>query len=294
MKAVRLSVSVLCAVLMALVLTLLGVAISISRTALNSDFVIGQLIDVPVEDFFAAEARKQVPAGGEFLFPLIDQAARDLEPWARDQAAAVVRAAEEYLHGDGAFSATISFVEAKRYLETHLLDALVQAGLPVDRLPENQLRSLIAQIMAQVDAIIPDTFKITEAFLDADTLSSLRTARTWAGYVDTSLWLLPLLALLLLLVIAWAQEWRARGVARFVGVAMVLAAIGTVVARAVALARLPTLVPSSMPPQLSAIVPGVVEQCTGPMLPYALMVALVGIGLLLLSFLLKPTPAVSA
>jgi len=294
MNAVRLSVSVVCALVMAIVLTLLGVAISLSRTALDSDFVIGQLVDVPVEDIFAAEARKQVPAGGEFLFPLIDQAAKDLEPWARDQAAAVVRAAEDYLDGDGAFSATISFVEAKRYLETHLLDALVQAGLPVDRLPENQLRSLIAQIMAQVDAITPDTFEITESFLDADTLSSLRTARTWAGYVDTSLWLLPLLALLLLLAIAWAQEWRARGVARFVGLALVLAAIGTVIARSVALARLPHLVPSYVPPQLSEIVPGVVEQCTGPMLPYALMVALLGIGLLLLSFLLKPGPTVNA
>ncbi len=288
MNAVRLTVSLLCAVMMALALTLLGVAISISRTALDSDFVIGQLTDVPVEDFFAAEARKQVPAGGEFLFPLIDQAAKDLEPWARDQTAAVVRAAEEYLHGDDAFSATISFVEAKDYLETHLLDALVQAGLPVDRVPEGQLRSLIAQIMAQVDAIIPDRFEITEAFLDTDTLSSLRTARTWAGYVDASLWLLPLLALLLLLAIAWTQEWRVRGVARFVGLATVLAAIGTVVARSVALARLPSLVPSSVPPQLSVIVPDVIEQCTGPMLPYALMVALLGIGLLLLSFLLKP------
>lgn len=290
MTVLRSAATWLCAAALAVSLALFGLAMSLSNTILNADFVIAQMEDVPVHDFFADEARRLVPAGGEFLLPLIDEAAADLEPWAREQAALVVRAVEDYLGGAEVIQATISVEEPKRYLAVQLEELLlgdVEIMPGLNQLNEVMRRSILDQVLREVDSRIPDTVQLTESYFDAATLSSLRSAREFAGYMRTALWLLPLLALLLVLLIAWLQSWRGRVIARFTGAALLLAGAGSLIVRSTAPGALAGMLPAGMPSPVAAILPAVLERCFQPMLLYGVVLGVVGAALLLVSLMYR-------
>lgn len=288
MNAVRLLVSALCATLLVVTMVLLGVAISLSVTVLNSDFVIAELEAVPVQDFFVEEAKKQIPPEADFLLPLVDQVAEDLEPWAREQAAVVIRAFETYVKGRQAFSATISLVEPKQYLAQNLEEALLGSGMPgLELLNEKQLQLLLQQILQEMDNRVPDTFEITETFLDAETLAGMRMARQYTGYVTWGLPLLSLAALLLVFLTAAVQRFRGRPVTRFVGVALLVAGISSVVLWQVARSMLPGMLPPDIPAEVGVALPGAIARACEPLLVYGVVVLLVGAGLLVLSFKLR-------
>jgi len=292
MKGVRIGIAVLCAVLLAGTMVLLGVAISLSRTILNADFVIAELDNVPVYGLFADEAKKQVPAEGAFLLPLIDEAGEDLEPWAGEQVAVLIRATETYVKGDLAFSATISLEEPKRYLAGRLEETLLDIGLPgLNMFSEEQQRMFLDQVLREMDNRIPDTFEITEAFLDAGTLAGLRTAREYAGYVSLSLWLLPVVALVLVLLIAWMLAWRGRPVTRFTGAAFAVGGIGSLILRVVAPPALADMALSGVPAAMRPALAGFIERCFEPLLVYGIVVLVVGALLVLVSFRLRSADA---
>ena len=292
MNAVRSLIAALCAALLVVTMVLLGVSISLSVTLLNADFVVAELDDVPVHTLFAEEAKKQVPPEATFLLPLIDEAAVDLEPWARAQTAVLVQAFETYAKGNLAFNATISFEEPKRYLAAHLEEALLESGLPgLNLLTEQQLKTFLDQILLEVDNRIPDRFEITEAFIDAETLAGIRAAREYAGYLSLSLWLLPVVALLLVLLIAWVRAWRGRPVTRLVGAAFVVVGIVSLILRVVAPPLLAGAVPSDLPPQVGTALSGFIDGCFEPLLVYGLVVMVVGVLLVMLSFRLRPIDA---
>ena len=292
MNTVRIGIAALCAVLLAVTMVLLGVAISVSVTILNPDFVVAELDDVPVHTLFAEEAKKQVPPEGAFLLPLIDEAAADLELWEREQIEVVVHASETYLKGDQAFSATISLEEPKRYLAERLEETLLDTGLPgLNTFNAQQQRMFLEQIQREVDARIPDRFEITEAFIDAETLAGMRAAREYAGYVSMSLWLLPIIALLLVLLIAWVRAWRGRPVTRPVGTAFVVAGIGSLMVRVVAPPALAGMAPSGVPTEMRPVLAEFISRCFEPLLVYGVVVILVGAMLVLLSFRLRPADA---
>jgi hypothetical protein len=292
MKGVRIGVAVLCSVLLAGTVVLLGVAISLSRTILNADFVIAELASVPVYGLFADEAAKQVPAEGAFLLPLIDEAGEDLEPWAGEQVAVLIRATETYVKGDMAFSATISLEEPKRYLAGQLEETFLDIALPgLNMFSEEQQRMFLDQIMREVDNRIPDSFEVTEAYLDAGTLAGLRTAREYAGYVSLSLWLLPVVALVLVLLIAWMLAWRGRSLTRFTGAAFAVGGIGSLILRVVGPPALVGMVPPYIPSGMRPVVVSFIEKCFEPLLVYGIVVLVVGALLVLVSFRLRSADA---
>ena len=292
MSTFRVVIAVLCAALLAVTLVLLGVAFTLSRTVLNSDFVVAQLTTMPVHTVFAEEAKKQVPAEGSFLIPLIDDAAADLEPWAREQTTVLVEAFEKYVQGDEAFLAVISLEEPKRYLGGRMEEILGELEVPgLELLNAAQLQFLLAQVKADVNARIPDTFEVTESYFDARTLSGMRTAREYAGYVTWSLRLLPVLALVLLLLMAWALAWNGKSISRFSGVALLLAGIMSLVVSSVVQSVVPGMLPPGIPSFAFTALPAFIAECVKPLIVYASVVALVGAALVGLSFKLKsPQP----
>ena len=292
MSALRAISTILCAFPLAAALFLLGVAVSISTTVLNPAFIVSELDDVPVHTIFAEEAKKQVPPEAAFLLPLIDEVAVDLEPWAREQMAVVVRAASVYLKGQGEFSAVISLVEAKNLLETRLVEVMRESPPPgLEVLDPQQLDAFVALIVQELDNRFPDYMEITEAFLGAETMDGLRVAREFSGYVTWALRLLPVVALLAILLIALIQSWRGRPVARFIGAALILAGVAGVVAGYLVRSVAPGMLPTEIPPEVSAVLPGLIGDCCHPLLVYSGIAALVGIGLILLSFRLRTAEA---
>jgi hypothetical protein len=108
MSALRTITTLFCALVLVVALVLLGVAVSISTTVLNAGFVVSELNNVPVHSIFADQVKKQVPPEAAFLLPIIDEAAVDLEPWAKEQMAVLVEAASLYIKGHGEFNAGIA------------------------------------------------------------------------------------------------------------------------------------------------------------------------------------------
>jgi len=288
MGILRPVVSALCAMLLAVTMVLLGVAVTLSSSVLNPDFLIAEVDRMPVHTLFAEEARKQVPPEADFLLPLVDQAADDLEPWAKEQAAVIVRAAETYVKGDNVFTAVISLVEPKQYLADHLEEAVLSSGLPgIELLNEKQLRAFLAMVVQEIDNRLPDTFRITEEYLEPDMLDGLRTAREYAGWVTWSLRLLPVIAILLVLLIALVQQSRVRAITRFIGVALFVAGISSIVLWQVALSVLPGMLPPEIPAAVSVVLPGAFGRATETLLLYGVVVLLAGAGLVVLSFKLR-------
>jgi hypothetical protein len=288
-SGIRIVVATFLAILLTVTMVLLGVAISVSRTVLNADFVVAQVDEVPVYTFFAEEAKQRVPAGGEFLLPLIDEAAADLEPWAKEQVAVVVRAAERYIKAEGPFIAVISFEEPKRYLSGRLEAALLELGLfDLNQISEQQWQVFLAQIKAEVDARIPDRFELTEAFLDPGTLGGLRTAREYAGYVTLSLRILPVVALVVLLLLAWVLAWSGRFIARFAGGALLLAGIISVVAGYAVQSVVPGMLPPEIPSLVMTALPDIIAAAVRPLVIYGVVVGVVGLVLVIVSFLVRP------
>ena len=289
MRAVRTVIAILGAFVLVGALFLLGGAVSISTTILNPAFVVSELDSVPVHTIFAEEAKKQVPPEAAFLLPIIDEAALDLDPWAKEQMAVVVRSASAYLKGQGAFSAVISLVEAKSCLETRLGEVLRESPLPgLEVLDEQQLDSFVAGIVQEVDNWFPDNLEITEAFLGEETMAGLRAAREFSGYVTWSLRLLPVIALLMILLIAATQAWHGRPVSRYIGAAFIMAGGAGLIAAFVARSTIPGMLPPEIPPEVSIVLPGLINRCCNPLMVYSGVAALVGIGLILLSFRLRP------
>ncbi len=289
MNAVRLLVAALCAMLLAVTMVLWGVAISLSVTLLNGDWVAGELGYFPVQTLFADEAKTLVPPEASFLFPVIDKAAEDLEPWARQQTAVVVHAFETYVKGRQPFSATISFEEPKQYLSTHLGSVLLDSGLPgMEHLNPEQLQAFVDQLMVQVDSMIPDTFQLTESYFDAGTLEGIRAAREYAGYLSMGLWLLPIIAILLALSIAWVRAWRGRPVTRLIGAALLVAGIVSLILRVVVPPALTAAISADLPAEMSSAVSTFIYGCSGPLNVYGVAVAVVGVLLIVLSFRFRP------
>jgi len=288
LSTVRLIVSALGALVLAATTVLLGVSISLSTTILNSDFVIAELQDVPVYPLFADEAKKQVPSEAAFLLPLIDEAEDDLEPWVREQVAVLVRSLETYVKGDMAFSATISLEEPKQYLAERLEETLLDVQIPgLNMFSEEQQQMFLDQIQREVDARVPNSFEITEAYLDAGTLAGMRAAREFAGYVAVSLWVLPLVALISILIIAWMRAWRGRPVTRLIGAAFITAGIVSVIVRFVAPSAAVGMMPPYLPQNLRPALAGFIDGCFAPMLVYGIVVLVVGAVLVLVSFRLR-------
>jgi len=289
MTILRTALSITCAVALATAMVLLGMAHSLSHTLFDADFVIGHMDAVPVQDFFADQARQLVPAGGEFLLPLIDEAAIDLEPWARQQVALVIRAVERFLGGAETIRALISMEEPKRYLAAQLEDLFMGDSLPgLNQVDAQMRRAFLSQILQEVDRRIPDTVEITEDFFDASTMSSLQSGRTCAAYMHMGLKLLPILAALLALFIAWLQAWHGRRIAVFIAATFLAAAMGSLLVRSLVPGAVAGMVTAGgLPAQLTSALPLFLERCFALMGLYSVVLVIGGAALLIISLLLR-------
>jgi hypothetical protein len=288
MTALRVVVTALCAVVLIVAIVLLGVAITISRTVLEPEFVIAQLDGVPVHEFFAAEAKKQVPKEAEFLLPIIDEASVDLEPWAREQIAVIIEAVETYVKGEGEFRAVLAMEVPKEYLIERVGEVLLDSFLPGGQtLTQEQLDAFAAAVRQEADKRIPDLFTVTEEFLEPEMVEGLQLGRQAAGYVDMSLWLLPAVAVVALVLLALSLRWNGKSIVRGIGATFLAAGIAAVVLGLVMRSMLPGAISQGLPAEIAAAMPGIVANVSEPMFIYGVGVGVVGVVLVGVSLLLR-------
>ena len=284
----RTAISALCGIVLVLCLVALGPAITLWQTVLNPDFVTSRLdvIDAPM--LVAEQVKHEMPSDTEWLYPVIDKAAADLEAWSLEQISTIARTAIGYIKGEQEFHAVISLVELKTYLNTHLGDLLLE--LPSDVLPPfppGQMDMLVQVVGNQLLAMAPDTLQIDESFLDEQMLAQLHNARDLTASLRTVLTVAPIVALLMLLGIALVQRFRPRPTFRYVGIPLAIAGITCLVLALL----LPSLVwgaiAGQLPPEVVPVVPGIVNDCCTPLFIYSGVLLLVGLGLVGLSFILR-------
>lgn len=290
MGFLRITVCVLCALVLFVTLVALGIAITVSQTVLNPSFVTSELEEIDVHLLAAEQLKQELPQEASFLAPIIDDAAGDLETWARQQVSAVVYAANAYLKGRQPFRVVISFEEPKSYLKMRLAEVLGDSppqGFP--NIPASEAEAFVEAVETEIDARIPDEMEVDEAYLGAETMSELRTARRYTGYVTTSLRVLPVVAAVMVLIIVLVQKGRGRPISRFTGTAFALGGAASLVTAFVVRSTLPGMVRPEIPTEIGVALPDIVNRCCQPLFIYGGIVLLVGLGLVALSFRLKST-----
>jgi hypothetical protein len=264
---------------------LLELAIALSTTVLNPAFVVSELAHVELHPMVAAEAEKQLPPEYGFMSDIIDEAAPELESWAHEQLATVVYAASAYLEGEAELRAAVSLVEPKLVLAAHIEAAARNSTLPLLQfIPADQRDAFLALMLKEMDNRIPDQVEVDETYLGADTVAGLRQARQYAGYVDWLRRLLPVVCLLAIVAIAAACSWQIAAADRYVGAALGVASLIALVAALVTRSRLTDALPAGIPEQFLGSVPGFIADCCRPLILYGVVTLVVGLGLVLLSF----------
>ena len=286
----RTAVSVLCGIVLVLCLVVLGPAITLWQTVLNPEFVASKLDVVDAPALMADRLKQELPQGTEWLEPIIDTATADLESWANEQVAVVATAATAYLKGEREFRAVISLTEFKSYLQTHLDELLT--GLPLDELfnlPPGQMDMFLQVVGGQIATLAPDTLVIDETSLDAETMSALQTGRAYTATLRTVLTLTPIVALVMALVIALVQRFRPRPTLRYLGIPLAIAGATCLVLAFLIPSLVWGQVAGQLPPEVASVVPGIVNDCCTPLFVYSAALILVGLGMVGLSFLFRPT-----
>jgi hypothetical protein len=289
MQAMKTVLCGLAAAVLAAAVLGFGVCLAASTTVLDSNFVTAEMNRTDIPQLFADEARKLVPTGADFLLPVIDEAATDLEPWAREQAALVVQAAYDFINERRDFRVVLSLQEPKEYLVARVAEALQSNLLPgLPQVPADQMDAFLLVIEREVDARIPDLLVIDESFVGEDVMQPLRDAQRYAGYVRTGLRLLPAVALIAVLLIAFMQRRSLRLAGRYVGFGSVAGGAAAVVLALALRSALPAGIAASVPAPIATAVPGFVDRASQPLLLYGILLLVAGIGLVLLS--LRPRP----
>ncbi len=289
MQIVRAVVTALCSIALIVTLVASSVALAVSSTVLDAEFVNAELEAVDVHLLIAEEIKKEVPPEATFLIPIIDEVAVDLQDWAREQVAAIVRGVNAYLKGQQDLVVVISLEEPKSYLKARLGDLLREtppAGF--EGIPPQQIESFVRTIEREIDARIPDLFEMDETYFDKETMAGLTAAQQYTGYLMLSLRVLPVIAVLMVLAIALVQRLRARPVTRWVGASLVAAGTASLGLALAVRSLLPPRVATGVPTEVAVALPDFIVRCSQPLLIYSGVVLLVGACLLLLSSLIRP------
>lgn len=289
MTVLRIIVCGLCALVLAISVVAFGVIFAISQTILSPEFMISEVEEVDVHFMVADVMIQELPPEADFLIPIIEEGAADLEAWATEQVNQVVRAFSAYLKGQQELRVAISFVEAKEYL-TMRLSEIAQGPRPegFPPVPDEHMETFTREVIRNIDEQLPDTLVIDEAFLGEETMTELRTVRQYTGYAMMALRVLPVIALVMVLLIALMYWWRGRPIAGFTGAALLLGgAVSLAMALAVRALLPDRVLPPDAPPEVALALPDFISRVSQPLLIYGIVLALVGAVLLFVFFRLR-------
>ncbi len=198
--------------------------------------------------------------------------------------------------------AALTETERNQYIEQYLRDA---AGVPpksgyptLDISTKIEIDQTINSFISDFVSDMPDTVSIDESSIDPGTMQTLRDVKRGVGYFQTWYpWLI--VALVVLMGLIFLVNWGFRTPARALGINLII--IGIIDLVGVLLLRyLPAVqwaadaMQTDISPALKAWIEGLISDITGVMLPLTIGILVVGIVLLVLSFVIprreKPMP----
>ena len=292
MRIVRGIFSGIFSFVLVVVLVILGLVVTINLTILNPDFVISELDRLDAYSIITDQVKSQLPEEEPYIAQVVDETLIELEPWMKEQVTTVIYSGYTYLKGDEELNIVISLEQVRANLKENLAQAIQESSPPeLEGATPSQIEAFISQACAEIDSHIPQQIEINEAFLGPEIVTQLQKAKEIVGYIEFGYKALIGLAVLLILIIALIQWWRAKPITRHVGtsctIAGALSFASTIAARYFNFQAIQL----DIPPEIGTKLPQLISDFTYPLQIYSVGILIVGIGLIVLSIKLKSPSA---
>ena len=270
------------------VLIALGIVTTINHSILNPSFIISELDSLDVHSIIMNQVSAQLPEDIPYMAEIIDEAATELEPWLKEQTAAIIYAGYAYLKGDAELDIAISLERVRALIKNYLAQTVRESPPPeLEGASDAEIEFFLSLAYAEIDRQIPQQIEINEEILGPEITTQLQTAKEVIAYIELAYKVLIGLVALLILLIALIQWWRAKAIARFTGIALTIAGIISLVVTLLAKSIIFQMIPIDIPVEIAAVLPQLISDISYPLLIYSIGVLVTGIGLVILSIKLR-------
>ena len=283
--------------LLFLSLSVFGLVLTLNQTFLNPDFAVSQVdrLDIAslAEDMLSEQISQfEVTATYEpYVAEVMDDTLDDLEPWMKEQARDGIYSLYDYLEGRSqSLSLVISLEPVKDTLKQNLREAILNSPPPeLQELPPGAIEQLLDEAYRQIDEQIPAVQGIEVVEVDQGTLGlSFEQIRQAIGYFHLGYNALIGFILLLILGIVLINR-EVRGSTRSLGATFLTCGIfsyaDVFIAKYIADTQ---LAQADMPVYLQAWIPQLIKDALAPLEMYSIGLLVVGVALLVVSFVYKP------
>jgi hypothetical protein len=287
--------AILC-LLLFLSLSFFGLALTINQTILNPDFTVSQVDRLDVaslgEDILNGQILPQatvpVPSSiKQFIVEAAKDTITDLEPWLKQQMREIIYAAYDYIEGRNQhLSVVIQLEPVKESLRDNLRETLLPSPLPgLAKFSPANIERHIDEFYQQ----IPSTFELNEAWLGSQNMANFKLMKQFIGHFHTIYYALIGFILLLIMVIiliyhkvrgstrALGATFLSCGIVSYAGIWLTEYAIGVQLAQ------------PEVPVYLQSWLPQLLADTLAPMEIYSIGLMVVGVVLLVVSFVYKPS-----
>ena len=274
-------------------LSVFGMVFMLNQTVLNPSLLITEVnrLDLPsLADQLITQQVGQIPGQQALQKTIIKNTVTDLQPWMKQEAASVITVGEAYFKGN---TSTLSIVVPLDTVKKSLVDntnkAILASPPPELRgVPPAQVTAYINQSADQLTAPIPATLTIDEKSMSAGDLATVRQIRQYTSKI--MLIMVGLILLMLLLIgLLFLVNRNVKQTSRDVGVTFLMSGVITYALAFFGNKFSPNLLNQmgGIPDALRAWLPQVIQEWTQPVLTFGLVVAIIGVLLIIFSFIYK-------
>ncbi len=276
--------------LLVITLFLLGIAITINATILNPDFVIEEIDKLDVYPIITDQVKAQIPLEEPYLTQLLDGSLAELEPWFQDQTTTVINDGFAYLKEGKELNLVIDLEPVRSNLKATLREYILASPPPeLEGASESQIEAFLPIAYAEIDNLIPPSFEINQNSLGPEIMAPLEQARQIIGYIGIGYKVLIGLVLLWSLIIALIHWWRVKPICRSIGIAFTTGGLISYLSTLTVSQFTGQVTKINMPTELQTKLPQLFSDFVAPLQIYGIVVLAVGIGLIVLSIVLKST-----
>ena len=280
--------------LLFLSLACFGAAFTINQTALDPEFAVSQVdrLDIAprAEEILSEEVPPEVEQFLGGLTPeVVNETIADLEPWLRDQIRDNIYLFYDYLEDRSQqLSLVISLEPIKTSLRDNLREAVLESPPPdLEGLPPAEIESHLDEYYQHIAQDVPSTLELDETLMGDEAVEELERAKQIVSYIHlTHNTLIGLILLLVLLIVLLYRE--VRGSTRQLGSIFlgcgIFIYVGFFIAKSVADSQ---LAQPDVPAYIQTWAPQLVDDALGPLEVYSIVLLVIGVALLVTSFVYK-------
>ena len=284
--------------LLFLSLSTFGWVFMLNSTIVNPDFVIREVDKLDIlalgEELLEEQvAQFGLPASYEpYVADILNSSLADLEPWMREQADYAVHTGYDYFLGKSRYlRLDISLEPVRQSLKDNLRETILASPPPeLQGLPSAAVELALDEAYRQIDGQIPPSIEFDQTTLDQEAASQLEQVRQAIGYFQLGFKLL--IAFILLLILGIVLLYReVRGASRSLGITFLTCGVFTYLDSLITKHFVGELIAEpTLPTPLQAWLPQVLADCLSPLEIYAIVVGVIGIALLVVSFVYRHGP----